>query len=57
MAQAQGQHTFALHTALKACHIPLDRISTDIITKALNDLPDYVRKHNLPYGIAHILEK
>ncbi len=56
MARLQGQDTDPLEAALKACHIPLDRIPPKIIQQTLHDLPGYVNKHNLPYGIAHELE-
>jgi glycerol-1-phosphate dehydrogenase [NAD(P)+] len=56
MAGLQEQNVAPLETAMKACSIPLDRIPGDIIHQTLLDLPGYVRKHNLPYGIAHELE-
>ena len=57
MSKLQGQATEELEAALKSCHIPLDRIPETIIRKTLKNLPEYVRKHNLPYGLAHELEK
>jgi glycerol-1-phosphate dehydrogenase [NAD(P)+] len=57
MARFQGQDTGPLEAALKACHIPLDRIPEDIIRQTLKNLPGYVRQHNLAYGIAHEMEK
>ena len=57
MARLQGQDTGPLEAALKACHIPLDRIPEDIIQQTLKNLPRYVRQHNLAYGIAHEMEK
>ncbi len=57
MAKLQGQATGPLEAALKACHIPLDRIPKDVIQQTLKSLPDYVRKHNLAYGIAHEMEQ
>jgi glycerol-1-phosphate dehydrogenase [NAD(P)+] len=57
MSKLQGQPTAALEAALKACHIPLDRISESILQQTLKELPAYVRLHNLPYGIAHELEQ
>ncbi len=56
MARLQGQATGPLEAALKACHIPLDRISEDIIQQTLKSLPEYVQKHKLAYGIAHEME-
>jgi len=57
MSRLQGQATGPLEAALKACHIPLDRISDDVIQPTLKNLPEYVYKHNLSYGIAHEMEK
>jgi glycerol-1-phosphate dehydrogenase [NAD(P)+] len=56
MAGLQGQDTPPLEAALKACHVPLDRIPPGIIQQVLHALPGYVRKHNLAYGFAHDLE-
>jgi glycerol-1-phosphate dehydrogenase [NAD(P)+] len=53
MSKLQGQDMAPLEAALKACHIPLDRIPESAVQQTLKGLPDYVRKHNLPYGIAH----
>ncbi|MBC8496538.1 MAG: iron-containing alcohol dehydrogenase [Anaerolineales bacterium] len=55
MAQFQDQDTDYLERALKACHIPLDNIPEDVVGMTLKGLPEYVRKHDLPYGIAHEL--
>ena len=55
MAEFQGQDTEYLEGALKACHIPLDNLPEDIVGATLMGLPDYVREHKLPYGIAHEL--
>jgi len=57
MARLQGQATGRLEAALKACHVPLDHISEDIIQQTLKSLPAYVQKHKLAYGIAHEMEK
>ena len=57
ISKLQGQDTGPLEAALKACHIPLDRIPTDVIQQTLKGLPGYVRKHNLVYGIAHEMER
>jgi len=56
MAEFQEQDTQVLEAALKACHIPLDSIPADLIGATLQGLPAYVRKHDLPYGIAHELK-
>ena len=55
MAEFQDQDTYALERALKACHVPLNKIPEDVVGLTLKGLPDYVRKHDLPYGIAHEL--
>jgi hypothetical protein len=55
MAGEQGQDAHPLEAAMKACHIPLDRIPQEIIRQTLKSLPGYVRKHALAYGIAHEL--
>jgi glycerol-1-phosphate dehydrogenase [NAD(P)+] len=57
MSKFQGQDTGPFEAALKACHIPLDRIPESTIQQTLNSLSEYVRKHNLAYGIAHEIEK
>lgn len=56
MADRQGQNTNPLRRALQACQIPLERIPEAVIAETLSALPAYVRRHNLPYGIAHELE-
>lgn len=56
MADCQGQDTSDLEQALRDCHIPLEDIPQDIIGATLVGLPAYVRKHDLPYGIAHELK-
>ena len=56
MAEFQDQNTQELEHALRACHIPLNNIPEDIVGATLQNLPAYVRKHNLPYGIAHELK-
>lgn len=55
IAKLQGQVTALLEAALKACHVPLDRIPESAVQQTLKGLPEYVRVHNLPYGIAHAL--
>lgn len=55
MAAMQGQATERYESALQACHIPLDRIPTAVTEETLAALPTYCRKHNLPFGIAHVL--
>jgi glycerol-1-phosphate dehydrogenase [NAD(P)+] len=55
MAERQGQEVAPLRRALEACQVPLDRIPEAALTSTLNRLPKYVRRHGLPYGIAHEL--
>ncbi len=56
MAAAQGQDVAPLRRALGACHIPLDRIPPTVVEQTLAALPAYVKRHDLPFGIAHMLE-
>ncbi len=55
IAKLQGQDTATLEKALKACNVPLDNIPQDMIERTLKALPEYSRKHNLSFGIAHTL--
>jgi glycerol-1-phosphate dehydrogenase [NAD(P)+] len=55
-ARWQGQDTARIEAALKACHIPLDRIPPAVVEQTQRDLPSYGLRHGLPYGIAHELE-
>ena len=57
MAERQGQATDPLKAALLACHARLDFISPQVVATTLADLPAYCRRHQLPFGIAHVLEK
>jgi hypothetical protein len=54
-AGLQKQDTGRLERALKACHIPLDKIPKAVIQQTLKELPAYCHKHELAYGIAHEL--
>jgi len=56
MAEFQGQDTEDLENALGACHIPLENLPEDVVGATLVGLPAYVRKHHLPYSIAHDLK-
>jgi glycerol-1-phosphate dehydrogenase [NAD(P)+] len=56
-ARLQGQRTDRLEKALKACHVPLDKILPATIEQALPMLPEYCRRHQLPYEIAHEINK
>ena len=55
IAKLQGQDTSRLEKALKACNVPLNNIPQERIERTLKILPDYSRKHNLSFGIAHTL--
>jgi glycerol-1-phosphate dehydrogenase [NAD(P)+] len=55
MAALQGQEVAPLEKALRACGISPGSIPTEVVERTLRDLPSYVRKHNLPFGIAHTL--
>jgi glycerol-1-phosphate dehydrogenase [NAD(P)+] len=55
MARLQGQDVSPLKKALKACNIPLTNIPEEVIKRTLLNLPEYARKHNLAFGIAHTL--
>jgi glycerol-1-phosphate dehydrogenase [NAD(P)+] len=57
MAERQGQDVVPLRRALEACHVPLDRIPMRTVEATLRLLPEYVRRHRLPYGIAHELDR
>lgn len=56
IAKLQGQDTVNLEKSLKACNVPLNNIPQDMIERTLKILPEYSRKHNLSFGIAHTLE-
>ncbi|MBI5667638.1 MAG: iron-containing alcohol dehydrogenase [Chloroflexi bacterium] len=55
VAALQEQDITELRRALLDCNIPLTNIPADVIRQTLRDLPEYARRHNLPYGIAHTL--
>lgn len=55
IAKLQEQDTTKLEKALKACNIPLNNIPEDMIGRTLRILPEYSRRHNLSFGIAHTL--
>lgn len=54
-AHEKGKNPAPLEKALKACNVPLNNIPQDMIERTLKILPDYSRRHNLPFGIAHTL--
>jgi glycerol-1-phosphate dehydrogenase [NAD(P)+] len=55
IAKLQGQGTTRLEKALKVCNVPLNNIPQDMVERTLKILPEYSRKHNLSFGIAHTL--
>ena len=55
MAKLQGQDSKAVEAAMRACHIPLEHLSPDVVERTIRDLPAYCQKHDLPFGIAHTL--
>ncbi len=52
MAGRQGQEASSLQRALEQAGVPLGALDRETIEVILRELPAYVRKHNLPYGIA-----
>lgn len=52
MAERQGQDAALLRRALELAGVPMDALPADVIAETLRQLPAYVRRHNLPYGIA-----
>jgi glycerol-1-phosphate dehydrogenase [NAD(P)+] len=57
MARLQGQDTSAVEAAMRLCHIPLDHIKQEMVDHTIQALPEYCFKHNLPFGIAHTLNR
>ena len=55
IAKLQGQDITPLEKALKACNVPLNNIPQDMVARTLKILPEYSRRHNLSFGIAHTL--
>jgi glycerol-1-phosphate dehydrogenase [NAD(P)+] len=55
MSRLQGQDSARYESALRACHVPLNRIPADITDKTLKSLPSYCKKHGLAFGLAHTL--
>jgi glycerol-1-phosphate dehydrogenase [NAD(P)+] len=55
VARLQGQETAHLEKALRACHVPLDRLPQEIAGRTLKNLSTYCARHNLAFGIAHTL--
>jgi glycerol-1-phosphate dehydrogenase [NAD(P)+] len=52
IAERQGLAVETLRHALEDAGVPLNALPQDLINHTLRELPTYVRKHNLPYGIA-----
>ena len=57
IAEKQDQDVNELRYALEACNIPLNNIPQAMIKATLRGLPEYVRKHEFPFGIAHNLKE
>ena len=51
----QEQTSRRLRSALRACHVPMDRVPPSVVEQTRRILPAYCRKHGLSYGIAHEL--
>lgn len=49
-AEAQIQ---SLRSTLQSVGVRLDRLPTDLVIETLQELPAYVKQHNLPYSILH----
>jgi glycerol-1-phosphate dehydrogenase [NAD(P)+] len=56
-AQWQGQDTQGLESALKACHIPLDKIPPKVVEQTQRELPSYCIAHGLSYALSHELKR
>lgn len=55
MSKLQGQDAGRFEAALRACHIPVDRIPQEVVERTLAGLPAYCEKHRLAFGLAHTL--
>jgi len=55
ISRLQGQVAARYESALKACHVPLDRIPAEVTDQTLKSLPSYCQKHGLAFGLAHTL--
>ncbi len=56
MAALQGQDILPLKKAIRACNIHLNTLPLESIQDTLHELPQFVRKHQLPYGISHEID-
>ncbi len=52
-AALHGQDVRPLRNALQAAGLRLDRLNTGVVSQVVNEMPEYVTKHNLPYGKMH----
>lgn len=55
-AALHGQDIGAIRQTMQSAGIRLGQLPPDEIAATLRDLPDYVRRHNLPYSILHDIE-
>lgn len=55
-AALHGQDIESLRRTLQSAGIRLGQLPPDDIVETLQMLPDYVRRHNLPYSILHDIE-
>jgi len=53
MAGYQGQETKPLEKAMRFCQVPLDTLPAEAINATLHEYPAFVKRHGLPYTIAH----
>jgi glycerol-1-phosphate dehydrogenase [NAD(P)+] len=56
IAERQEMDITPLKRALHVCQVPLNRLPQQIVNQTLRMLPEYVRQHDLPFGLAHVLE-
>ncbi len=55
-AALHGQDVSPLRAALETAGIRLDRLNPQIVQQVIADLPDYVKRQNLPYGILNEID-
>ncbi len=48
-----GQESGSIRQTLESVGVRLDRLPTETVVQTLQELPQYVREHNLPYTILH----
>jgi len=51
-----NQDTASIRQTLEKVGVRLNQIDPDIIVETLQELPSYVREHDLPYSILHDTE-